>query len=119
MRRQLQAASGRRQGGRMSFQSSNGSAPVASQGLVKSQLDFAGGLFLVALGLLGFFGAFNLPFGTLSGIGSGLLPKVVAVLVAAFGVLLIVHSLVWEGEYLERWNLRGPVFVLGAVLVFA
>jgi hypothetical protein len=55
----------------------------------------------------------------LSGIGSGLLPKSVAVLVGAFGVLLIVQGLMVEGDRLERWHLRGPVFVLGAVIVFA
>ena len=69
--------------------------------------------------MLGFGGAFNLPTGTLSGIGSGLLPKTLAVLVGAFGVLLMVQGLLYEGDRLERWNLRGPVFVLGAVLVFA
>ena len=38
---------------------------------------------------------------------------------ARFGVLLIVQALLFEGDRLERWHLRGPVFVLGAVLVFA
>jgi hypothetical protein len=90
-----------------------------SAGLVKSQLDLAGGLFLLALALLGLAGGFNLPTGTLSGIGSGLMPRVVSVLVGAFGVLLIVQSFMSEGDRLEAWHLRGPVFVLGAVLVFA
>ena len=78
-------------------------------GLVKSPLDLGGGVFLLCLAALGYAGGFNLPFGTLSGIGSGLLPKVVATLVAAFGVLLIVNSLMFEGDRLERWHLRGPV----------
>ena len=60
--------------------------------VVKSQLDFTGGLFLIALAEIGFAGGFNLPTGTLSGIGSGLVPKSVAVLVGAFGVLLIVQG---------------------------
>jgi Tripartite tricarboxylate transporter TctB family len=88
-------------------------------GLVKSPLDLGGGLFLIGLAAVGFAGGFNLPFGTLSGIGSGLLPKVVAILVAAFGVLLIAQAFVFEGDHLEKWHLRGPVFVLGSVLVFA
>lgn len=91
----------------------------AAHGLLKSPLDFAGGIFLIALALLGFAGGFNLPFGTLSGIGSGLMPKVVATLVGAFGVLLLLQALLWGGDRLERWHVRGPVFVLGAVLVFA
>ncbi len=38
---------------------------------------------------------------------------------AAFGVLLVVQALIFDGDRLERWHLRGPVFVLGAVLIFA
>jgi putative tricarboxylic transport membrane protein len=92
---------------------------VRPRGLVKSPFDFAGGLFLLGLAALGFAGGFNLPTGTLSSIGSGLVPKAVAVMVAAFGALLVVQALLVEGDRLERWHLRGPVFVLGAVCVFA
>ena len=87
--------------------------------IIKSSLDFAGGLFLLGFAAVGYIGGFSLPFGQLSGIGSGLLPKVVAVLVGAFGVLLLVQGLLLEGDRLERWASRGPVFVLGGVLVFA
>ena len=90
-----------------------------SRGILKSPLDFGGGLFLIGLAIVGFFGGFSLPFGQLSGIGSGLMPKTVAVLVAAFGVLLIVQSLFMRGDRLEAWAIRGPIFVLGGVLVFA
>jgi hypothetical protein len=89
------------------------------RGQVKSPLDLAGGLFLVALAVVGFAGAFDLPTGTLSAIGSGLLPKTLAVLIAALGALLIAHGFLFEGPTLERWHLRGPFFVLGAVIVFA
>ena len=40
-------------------------------------------------------------------------------LVAVFGVLLVAQGLVLDGDRLQRWHLRGPVFVLGAVLLFA
>jgi hypothetical protein len=103
----------------MSIRSSDEHASGAGHGLVKSPLDFAGGIFLIALALLGLAGGFTLPFGTLSGIGSGLMPKVVAILVGAFGVLLLLQALVWEGDRVDRWHLRGPLFVLGAVLLFA
>jgi len=95
------------------------SPEARARGLLKSPFDLAGGVFLLALAALGLAGGFNLPTGTLSGIGSGLMPRVVAILVGAFGVLLIVQAVFLEGDRLERWHLRGPVFVLGAVLVFA
>ncbi len=90
-----------------------------SKGPIKSSMDFGAGLFLLALGLIGLAGGYNLPFGTLSGIGSGLLPRVVSLLVAVFGLMLVVQAFLAEGDRLERWHLRGPVFVLGAVLLFA
>ena len=92
---------------------------AAARGFLKSPFDLAGGLFLLWLAALGLAGGFNLPTGTLSGIGSGLMPRVVAILVGAFGVLLIVQAFLFGGERLERWHVRGPVFVLGGVLVFA
>ena len=90
-----------------------------TRGILKSPLDFAGGLFLIGLAIVGYAGGFSLPFGQLSGIGSGLMPKTVAVLVGAFGVLLLVQSLFLDGDRLEAWAIRGPIFVLGGVLVFA
>jgi hypothetical protein len=90
-----------------------------ARALVKSPVDFASGLFLLCIAAVGLAGGFNLPTGTLSGIGSGLLPRSVSVLIGAFGVLLLVEAFIFEGDRLERWHLRGPVFVLGAVLLFA
>jgi len=89
------------------------------RGFIKSPFDFAGGLFLLFLAAVGLAGGFNLPTGTLSGIGSGLMPRVVSILVAAFGVFLIIQALLVEGDRLERWHVRGPVFILGSALVFA
>jgi putative tricarboxylic transport membrane protein len=86
---------------------------------VRSAIDIAGGLFLLAIAALGYIGGYSLPVGHLSGIGSGLLPKTLAFLVAAFGILLIVQGLFGDGPALERWAIRGPLFVLGAVVLFA
>ncbi len=89
------------------------------RGLLKSPQDFGAGVFLLAIAALGFFGGFNLSSGTLNAIGPGMVPKAVAVMVAAFGVFLILQSLLVKGELLERWSIRQPFFVLGAVLLFA
>jgi len=85
----------------------------------RSAIDIAGGLFLLVIAAVGYIGGFSLPVGHLSGIGSGLLPKTLAVLVAAFGILLILQGLIGSGPALERWAIRGPFFVLGAVVLFA
>lgn len=93
--------------------------PRRRSGRLKSPQDLAAGLFLLAVAAVGFFAAWDLKSGTLGGMGPGLLPKIVAVVVAAFGTLLIVEAFVTEGQALERWSLRGPLFVLGAAIVFA
>ena len=67
----------------------------------------------------GYYGALGLRFGQLTSVGPGLMPRSVAVLVGVFGVGLVVTSFLSVGPRLERWHLRGPFFVLGAVLLFA
>lgn len=100
-------------------------ADVGPRGFIRSPLDFAGGLFLLAIAAIGygeasgFFGRSALPFGHMNSIGSGLLPKSVAILVGIFGLVLVVQSLFSRGDVLERWGVRGIFFVLGSVLVFA
>lgn len=89
------------------------------RGLLKSPSDFVAGVFLLAIAALGFFGSLPLKFGTLSGIGPGLMPRAISILVAVFGVLLIVNSFMFHGSRLERWSLRGPFFILGAIVLFA
>lgn len=86
---------------------------------IRSPLDFAGGLFLIGIAAVGYLGGFSLPVGQLSGIGSGLMPKVVAAMVAGFGIILVAQSLVIAGDRLDRWAVRGPILVLSAVLLFA
>lgn len=97
----------------------SGAPEVRRRGLVRSPYDLAGGLFLLALAVLGFAGGFGLPTGSPSSIGSGMVPKAVAVMVGVLGVALMVVAFLTEGDQLERWHLRGPVFVLGGVIVFA
>lgn len=90
-----------------------------TRGILKSPQDLGAGLFLIAFAALGFYGGWNLPMGKLSTVGSGMMPKVTAGIVAALGLLLVIESLLSRGPVLERWGLRGPFFVLGAILLFA
>jgi len=87
--------------------------------LVKAPQDMAAGIFLLVIAAFGFIGAWKLSMGQASGVGPGMMPKMVALLVAAFGIFLIVQSFLVRGEQLERWSIRGIVFILGSLLVFA
>lgn len=80
--------------------------------------DFVGGLVVIAVAILAFWQSADLPIGTLGGVGPGMLPRGLAVLLGLLGALLVVDSLT-EGEApLDRWSIRGPVLVLGAVVAF-
>jgi hypothetical protein len=90
-----------------------------TRGVLKSPQDFAAGLFLLAFATLAYFGAFDLKFGQLRGIGPGLMPKVTAAILGVFGLMLVLQSFTARGSRLDAWGIRGLFFVLGAVILFA
>ena len=94
-------------------------AQPSERGLIKSQLDFAAGLLLIVIALVGIYGSLGLRFGQLTSVGPALMPRSVALLTGVFGVGLVITSFLSVGPRLERWHLRGPFFVLGSVLLFA
>lgn len=80
--------------------------------------DIGAGMFLLAIAAFGYAGAMDLP-SIWAGVGPGLMPKLVAGLTAALGLLIMSFGLSPRAERLQRWSVRGPVFVLGSVVVFA
>ncbi|MGO4704834.1 tripartite tricarboxylate transporter TctB family protein [Microvirga sp. 2MCAF38] len=86
---------------------------------IRGQQNVAGGIFLIALAGLGLWLMRDLPRGTLRAMGPAMLPDWLAMGVGLSGLALLVTGLVKQGEALERWSLRGPVFVILAILAFA
>ncbi|WP_088345698.1 MULTISPECIES: tripartite tricarboxylate transporter TctB family protein [Rhodomicrobium] len=86
---------------------------------IKAPIEFFGGLFLLGLAALGFYGAIDLPGGELSRMGPGMMPRIASAAIAIFGAALIAESFITEGNAPERWHWRGIVFVFGGVLVFS
>jgi putative tricarboxylic transport membrane protein len=86
---------------------------------VRSPQDLAAGLFLIAIALFALWQSRELTMGTLRQLGPGMVPHVLAVLLAFCGLVLTANAFRRNGAILERWTLRGPVFVFGAALVFA
>ncbi len=80
--------------------------------------DFAGGLVIIAVAAFAFWQGSDLPVGTLGGMGPGMLPRSLAVLLGLLGALLLVDSVLEGGPPLERWSIRGPLLVLGGVVAF-
>jgi len=73
---------------------------------------------VIAVALFAFWQAADLPIGTLGGMGPGMLPKSLAVLFGVLGALLVLGSVFEAGPPLERWSIRGPVFVALAIVAF-
>ena len=86
---------------------------------IASPQDFAGALFLIALGAGAYWASSNLNMGTLRALGPGMLPRSLAVIVIALGAILMLNSLRSDGPALERWSIRGLVFVLLGTGLFA
>lgn len=77
-----------------------------------------GGLVIMAAALLTYWLARDLPAGSGGGMGPGTLPKGLAVLFGLLGLILLLNTFFDKGERLVRWSLRGPLFILGALVVF-
>jgi len=80
--------------------------------------DFLGGLVIIAVAAFAYWLARDLPAGAGGGMGPGTLPKGLAILLGGLGALLAFDSLLKQAVALERWTIRGPLFILGALVVF-
>lgn len=80
--------------------------------------DFLGGLVIIAVAGFAYWLARDLPGGASGGMGPGTLPKGLAVLLGLLGAALTVSSFLEEGPSIDRWSIRGPVLILGALVVF-
>ncbi len=76
------------------------------------------GLFLIALAAIGALAASPLRLTLPSGLGPGMMPMATALILGAFGLLLLIHGMTSLGHRLEAWSLRGMFFLFGAVVLF-
>lgn len=85
---------------------------------IRSPQDAAAGLFLIALGIFALWQVVDLAVGTTRQFGPGMLPRVLALATGFVGLIIFINAFLNEGAGLERWSLRGPLFVLGAAVAF-
>jgi putative tricarboxylic transport membrane protein len=89
------------------------------RGLIRAPQNFVSGLALVALAAFAVWAVRNLSQGTLTSIGPAMLPRWIAVGIGLCGAILVITSFIEEGAPLERWSVRGPLFVCLGMLAFA
>ncbi|WP_168201629.1 tripartite tricarboxylate transporter TctB family protein [Phreatobacter aquaticus] len=77
------------------------------------------GLFMVAFGLFCLWASSNLTLGRGANLGPGSFPRGLSFMLMGVGAIIIIQALTVVGPRLEAWAIRGPLFVIGAVLIFA
>ena len=86
---------------------------------VRGPRDFYGGLALIALAIVAILATGDLPGQHGFSFGPGTAPRMFAGLLAAIGALVALTGLIFEGEPIGHFAVRGPAYVLVAILLFA
>ncbi len=98
--------------------SNNDNVQKENDGSMRAPRTVGAGLFMILVGLFALYHSWGLTTGTTRQLGPGMIPQSLSVLLAICGGLLIVEGFVTRGEKLEAWKIRGPLFILGAVVIF-
>lgn len=86
---------------------------------VKSPQNLAGGLVLIVFALFVLWNTDDLATGVAMRMGPGYFPKLLAILIAACGVVMTGMSLAVDGPRLESWDLKSTALILLSIVVFA
>jgi putative tricarboxylic transport membrane protein len=96
-----------------------GVAVAAGLVQVRAPQDFYGGVALVLVACLALIASAELPGQRGFAFGPGTAPRLFAGLLVALGTAVAVTGLVVDGARIEKYNIRGPVLVIGAILCFS
>ncbi len=86
---------------------------------IRGPQDLVGGLVLMAVAGFALFAARDLPGLRGFTFGPGTAPRLFAGLLLALGAVVALGGLVRDGDPLQRYGVRGPVFVTAALILFA
>jgi len=86
---------------------------------VRGPRDFYGGLALIVLALIAILASGDLPGQHGFAFGPGTAPRMFATLLAVVGGVVALTGLLIEGPPIEGFAVRGPAYVLVAILLFA
>ena len=88
-------------------------------GLIKGPQDFWGGVALMGIALFALWASSDLQGMRGFSFGPGTAPRMFAYLLLALGAGVALTALLAEGPPLQRYGIRGPVFVTLSILAFA
>jgi len=86
---------------------------------IRSPQNVVAGLALIAVALFAIWAVSDLSQGSMRIIGPAMMPRWVAILIGAAGLMFVAAGLIADGAPLERWHLRGPFFICTGMILFA
>jgi putative tricarboxylic transport membrane protein len=86
---------------------------------VHAPRDFYGGIALVMLPTLALIASAELPGQRGFAFGPGTAPRLFSFVLAALGAAVAIGGVFAEGPPIEKYKIRGPILVIGAILSFA
>lgn len=86
---------------------------------IKAPQDFFGGLALVGIAVFALWASSDLPGMSGFSFGSGTAPRMFAVLLLVLGAGVVLMGLLIDGAPMQRFSVRGPLFVTLAILSFS
>ncbi len=86
---------------------------------VRGPRDFYGGLALIALAIIAIWASSELPGQHGFAFGPGTAPRMFATLLAVVGAIVALTGLFFDGPKIDPFAIKGPAYVLAAILLFA
>ncbi|BAC48718.1 MULTISPECIES: tripartite tricarboxylate transporter TctB family protein [Bradyrhizobium] len=87
---------------------------------IRNHRAFASGALFLAFAVLFFVAALNYPAGTAARMGPGYFPRLLAIVLAAIGLVVILSAMkpTADGQALRNWDLKGLAWITGSVILF-
>lgn len=86
---------------------------------IRNPRDFWGGIGVLVFAGIAWWATSNLPGQQGFAFGPGTAPRLFIFLLGLNAIAIIAIGLFSDGPALEGWSIRGPLFVLGGILLFA
>src|SRR6185369_658347 len=88
---------------------------------IRDQRAFASGALFLAFAVFFFVTALNYPAGTAARMGPGYFPRLLAIGLAAIGLVVMLGAVrrTAERQVLPKWDMKGLAWVTGSVALFA
>ena len=84
----------------------------------RNNKDFFGGLLLISIGVIGFYMAFDYPFGSAQRMGPGYFPRVLNAILIAFGVYVMLRGMKTGEKVSGVWGWKPLAYITASLVVF-